>query len=366
MRRRTSWILVSCLAALAVVVAIAATAAVPPNLASTIETQRRLAAERPDDAAVFNDLGNLLMIIPQPAEAEEAYRKAIELDPDKTTALYNLGLLLQQRGELREAMKHLRHTVELEPGHAWAHYQIGAIQERWGQESRAVDSYARAFALDPQLAFSEVNPHIVENNLLTESMMRAYKNDFAQPQVPRVYDDPARIATMLVPSPANPANPANAQAGKDQMAGKTQKPGTQGQTAPGLSGSRQPGTPGAPGAITGRPAPGQPGQQPGGTTVLRERDLDRGNPAGQAQPQGAPGAQRGGYPAQPPRGLREWNRPEPTIQEVPGGVEENFDEGVQPAPVITPPPGGVYYRPGVQSTGRLSLRIVPERRAGRG
>jgi hypothetical protein len=337
-----------------VVVAIAATAAVPPNLASTIEAQRRLAAERPNDAAVFNDLGNLLMIVPQPAEAEEAYRKAIELDPDKTTALYNLGLLLQQRGEFREAMKHLRHVVELEPRHAWAHYQIGAIQERWGQESRAVDSYARAFALDPQLAFSEVNPHIVENKLLTESMMRAYKNDFSQSQIPRVYDDPARIATMLVP----PSAPAQAE--KDQMAGKTQKPGTQGQTAPGQAAGRPAS---APGAVTGRPTTGQPGQQPGGPTVLRERDLDRGNPAGQAQPQGA---QRGGYPAQPPRGLREWNRPEPTIQEVPGGVEENFDEGVQPAPVITPPPGGVYYRPGVQSTGRLSLRIVPERRAGRG
>ena len=351
MRRRTSWILVSCLAALTVVVAIAATAAVPPNLASTIEAQQRLAAERPDDAAVFNDLGNLLMIIPQPAEAEEAYRKAIELDPDKTSALYNLGLLLQQRGELREAMRHLRHVVELEPGHAWAHYQVGAIQERWGQESRAIDSYARAFALDPQLAFPEVNPHIVENKLLTESMMRAYKNDFAPAQVPRVYDDPARIATMLVPPPAP------AQGEKDQMAGKTQKPGaqgTQGQTAPGQATGRQPA-----GAVTGRPTPGQPGQQPGGT-VLRERDLDRGNPAGQAQPQGA---QRGGYPAQPPRGLREWNRPEPTIQEVPQGIEENYDEGVQPAPVITPPPGGVYYRPGVQSTGRLSLRIVPERRA---
>lgn len=351
MRRRTSWILVSCLAALTVVVAIAATAAVPPNLASTLEAQRRLAAERPDDAAVFNDLGNLLMIVPQPAEAEEAYRKAIELDPDKTSALYNLALLLQQRGELREAMRHFRHTVELEPGHAWAHYQIGAIQERWGQESRAIDSYARAFALDPQLAFSEVNPHIVENKLLTESMMRAYKNDFSQTQVPRVYDDPTRIATMLVPPPAP------AQSEKDQMADKTQKPGAQGQQAPGQTTGRQPG------AATGRTPTGQPGQQPGGT-VLRERDLDRGNPAGQAQPQGA---QRGGYPAQPPRGLREWNRPEPTIQEIPPGVEDgNVDESVQPAPVITPPPGGVYYRPGVQSTGRLSLKIVPERRARRG
>ena len=98
MRRRTSWILV---ASLAVLATIAAVAAVPPNLSKAIEAQQRLAAERPNDAAVFNDLGNLLLLVPQPDEAEAAYRKAIELDPDKASALYNLGLLLQQRGELR-------------------------------------------------------------------------------------------------------------------------------------------------------------------------------------------------------------------------------------------------------------------------
>ncbi len=54
-----------------------------PNLTKTIEAQRRLTVERPDDAAVFNDLGNLLLLVPQPAEAEAAYRTAIELDPDK-------------------------------------------------------------------------------------------------------------------------------------------------------------------------------------------------------------------------------------------------------------------------------------------
>ncbi len=356
MRRRTSWILVSCVAVLAVVVAIAATAAVPPNLTSTIEAQQRLAAERPDDAAVFNDLGNLLMIVPEPAEAEEAYRTAIELDPDKTSALYNLGLLLQQRGELREAMKHLRRVVDLEPRHAWAHYQIGTIQERWRQDSRAVDSYARAFALDPQLAFPEVNPHIVENKLLTRSMMRAYKNDFPQAQVPRVYDDPARIATMLVPQPEA--------AQGDTMANKTQQQPAkaQGQAEQGaLQGQARPPAGTAPSGkaagTAGQTVPGQPGN-----TVLRERDLDRANPAGQAVPQGA---QRGGYPAQPPRGLREWNRPEPTIQEVPTGPDEGYDDGTQPAPIITPPPGGVYYRPGIQSTGRLSLKIVPEKRGAR-
>ncbi len=352
MRRRTSWILVSSLAvvvAITAITAITAKAAVPPaNLTKALEAQRHLASERPQDPAVLNDLGNLLVLSAQPAEAETVYRKAIELDANKSSALFNLGLLLQQRGQLREAEDLYHRVLKIEPGNAWAHYQLGTVEEGRKQDSKAIDSYARAFALDPQLAFPEVNPHVIENKLVTQAMMRAYKTDFAVPQVPKVYDDPRRIASML--SPAAP--------GKDQAASgqptQAQKP-----------------APAPPGAAAGRPpvkgmAPGQPGD----STVLRERDLDRGNAAGQAA---APGAIRSGTAvggvrqspggAQQPRGVREWNRPEPVIQEVP----EEGGDGARPQPVITPTPGGIYYRPGLQSTGRLNLQTVPERsRVGRG
>jgi hypothetical protein len=76
-------------------------------------------------------------------------------------------------------------------------------------------------------------------------------------------------------------------------------------------------------------------------------------------PPGAPGVPvtvRPGYtgPNDPsmPRGLRQWSRPEPQAQEYP-------DEGSQPGQVITPPPGGVYYQPGLPSTGRLDIRLLP-------
>jgi hypothetical protein len=346
-RRRSSWILVSSLTAVTAVVAIATLAAAPPNLAKTLEAQRRLAAERPQDPAVFNDLGNLLMLVPQPAEAEVAYRKAIELDPSRASALFNLGLLLQQRGALREADDLYERAVKADPGHAWAHYQIGTIQEIRGQNAKAIDSYARAFALDPQLAFPEVNPHIVDNKLVTQAMLRAYKSDFAQPQVPKMYDDAARIAALLVPSPS-PHDEAKEQPAAVQ---------------------NQPRPPAA--ATPGRPPVAGKGATPApqGSTVLREQNLDRRNASGQAAPPGS--TVRGGgvrqAPGAPgqPRGVREWNRPEPTIQEVPGGDDEG--DGAQPAPVIAPPAGGVYYRPGIQSTGRMNMLVIPEwaRKGGR-
>jgi hypothetical protein len=337
-RRRTSWIAAFSLAALA---ALAAVAAVPPNLAKTIEAQRRLVAERPDDPAVHNDLGNLLLLASQPEEAEAAYRRAVELDPGKVSSLFNLGLVQQQQGELRDAYKNYRRVVNLEPGHAWAHYQMGSLEERWGQDSKAIASYAEAFALDPQLAFPEVNPHVVDNALVTEAMLRAYRGGNTRPQAPTVYDDPARIAALLVPPPvlATPEAPA------DQTAAEQRK--TQPQT----------------GAQTGRTQPQQ--QRP---TVIREGDLDPTNTSGQATPQGRATGRPG---STQPRGLRQWTRPEPTIQEEPDDFVGE-EEGAVPDEVITPPPAGVYYRPGIQSTGRLNIEVVPTparkaaRREGRG
>lgn len=327
MRKRTLWIsgLVIACAAMAVVVAFAA---VPPNLGKAIEEQRRLVTERPQDPAVYNDLGNLLVLASRPDEAEDAFRKALELAPDRVPALFNLAVLQQQRGELREALRLYRRVLDLQPKHAWAWYQIGALYEHWGQEGRAVEAYADAFRIDPQLAFPEVNPHVVENQLVTRAMLRAYQQGYDTPQAPAVYEEPSRIVGLLVPKPPTqqPTDPAEVAAGQQEPPVAAQ-----------------------PGGVT------RPGQ-PSASTVIRPGDLDRRN-TGQAMPQGRrPGSQ----PSAPmPRGLRTWERPEPTIQEDPG--YEVPPEEQPPGMVVTPTPGGVYYRPGLGSTGRLDLQVVPGR-----
>ena len=316
-------------AVLVAAVAIAAFAAVPPNLSKALEAQRRLVTEKPQDASVHNDLGSLLLLAERTEEAEAAYRRAIELDPDKVSALFNLAQLLQQRNEKREALRLYDHVVELQPNHAWAHYQIGTLYEGWDQKSKAVEHYARAFALDPQLAFKEVNPHIVENTLVTEAMLRAYDGSPGPSQAPKYFEERDRIVNLLVPLPQTEA--------QQEKQAAEQKEGTprQGQ------------------------APGKPGAAREGQSVLREGDLQN-RATGQAVPQGRGGRTTTRQQPQPTqRGLRQWERPEPTLQEVPGEMVEDPD--AQPGQVITPPPGGVYYRPGSPSSGRLNIRVMPER-----
>jgi hypothetical protein len=336
-RRRTLSILAISLACVVALV-VAALAATPPNLGHALEAQKRLAAEHPQDAAVFNDLGNLLLLAHQPDDAQQAYRQAVSLDPKRVSALFNLGLLSQQRNEPRQALDYYRQVIELQPEHAWAHYQAGTLYEAGRQESKAVTEYARAFSLDPQLAFPEVNPHIVDNKLVTQSMLKAYREGYAGTQAPAVYEDPHRIADLLVPPPATTG---------DAAAGKTPAP-----PAP---------------AAPGRPQMVPPGGvQPGGEgSVIRQRDLDT-RVTGQAEPQGAArGRMQPGnrVPSNVPRGVREWERPDPTVQ-YPTEAQPQIPA---PGQVITPPPaGGVYYRPGYQSSGRLNLEVVPGQRVARG
>jgi hypothetical protein len=322
-RRSILWMLVLPLAALAVA------AAGPSNLAKALDAQRQLTVDKPQDPAGFNDLGNLLMLANHRPEAEAAYRQAIALDPVRVSALFNLGLLEQEKGNLREALHNYLTLLEQEPRHAWAQYQAGAVYEALGQDSRAIKSYARAFALDPQLGFSQVNPHLIESKLVTKAMLLAYREGGARPQAPSVYEDPIRIANLLIPPPI-------AAAPKEGVA----------ETAPGA-------------AVPAVPAQAGAAKAP---TVLRPSDLSK--------PGSSPGAgvPTGGVPdhrANPsrPGTVRTWTRPDP-IYQTPNEYEEVPDEGALGVPevpeVYTPPPG-VVYQPGLPSTGRLDIRVVPRR-----
>lgn len=320
-------------AALAAIGAMTATAAaVPPNLGKALEAQRRLAAERPQDAAVLNDLGNLLVLAHQPSEAETAYRRAVEIDPHKVSALFNLGLLLEQQGNAREARQAFEKVLEIEPHHAWAHYQLGTLHERRGDKSRAIREYSQAFALDPQLAFREVNPQVVENGLVTESLLHAYRRNSAASEAPAIYDEASRIRDLMVPPAA-----------KDAAAEQATPPAAPQAGAPHPSVLR-PGN--LPTGNTGQAT--QPGSRPG-NPAAGQRNV---NPGGGYIGAGVPGYTPPTYNGNPtsPTG-RQWTRPNPT-------PNPNLD-ATQPGTVITPPPSGIYYRPGAPSTGRLDSVMVP-------
>jgi tetratricopeptide (TPR) repeat protein len=332
---------IAVLAILSGAVALATIAAAPPNLDRAIESQRRLAKERPQDAGVWNDLGNLLLLQGQGADAEAAYRRAVELDPKRTSALFNLGLLAQQQGRDPEATKLFKSVLEVDPRHAWAHYQLGSLHERRGEKQRAIQEYSEAFALDPQLGFPQVNPQVVESRLVTESMLRAYKKGMQSgTTASRQYDDPARITRLLVERP--PASPEEAAKAAQDAAGRTTVL-TPGSLPP--SGTLNQATP--PGQSKGT-APPRPGT-PGAPNTYYNPNNNQYSVPGVGVP--TPPAVQPGQLAQP--GQQQWPRPQPRYI--------NPMDPTQPGNALVPPPGGVYYRPGTPSTGQLSITVTSER-----
>lgn len=335
------------LAAVALVAATLAAATIaPPNLSKALEAQRQLATERPNEASVFNDLGNLLVLSSRPAEAEEAYRQALELMPAMSSARFNLALLLQQSGRNREAAVEYRRVLESDPGNAWAQYQIGSIYEAQGDSRQAIRWYGRAFALEPRLAFPEFNPSVIENRLVEQAMLLGYRDEGARPLAPKVYEDPSRIAALLVPPPPPPAAEDGVPTGE--------APATE---------------------ELGVDSPVAAARDQGTTGSIDPSDLDD-RQVNQASPQGT-GSRYGGAPA-PPR-VRTWSRdraadeaakrsqgsrggsaPGTTVV-VPGAVGQPTltPSKAQPVPRVTTPSGRVRFRPGLPSTGRLDLELVP-------
>ena len=116
----------------------------PPRLGEALAEQRNLSRERPDDAGVWNDLGNLLVLRGDFDGAQSAYARALELELSSTATLFNLALLRQQRGDLGGAIADYRALLDVEPGNAWVHYQLGAAYEGQGQRQLALERYAEA------------------------------------------------------------------------------------------------------------------------------------------------------------------------------------------------------------------------------
>lgn len=348
MSRRFLWCL---LAAIVPALTWAAVAAPPPNLHRALEVQRDLVVRSPNDARALNDLGNLLMLSGDLEAAESAYRRALEIEPGKASARYNLALLLQQLDRRKEAFKQLRLLVSEHPDYAWGWYQIGSLYDVAGQKNKAVESYARAFRLDPQLAFSEVNPHVIENRFFTEALIKSSPGGSAGALAPKAYDEPARITGILVPPPPIEGEETSMETAAEDVpeTGADEAVGPEGERvlsegdldAEGGVNQIQGGSTG--GSRYTRSRSGvtrRPSSSTRGAGVPRFRSPQRGTaPNAGVQVQGTVGSPQGRQGA----GAED-------------GAEAEQPNGTRP---LTTPRGRVRYRPGTSSTGSLGIDLVP-------
>jgi tetratricopeptide (TPR) repeat protein len=92
-----------------------------------------------------------------PAEACSAYVRALALDPDLAEAHVNLGRLLQLTGQIAEAAEHYRRSLEGGRSDPTAAFNLGTALEELGQWAEAIEAYRRTLRDDREFADAHFN-----------------------------------------------------------------------------------------------------------------------------------------------------------------------------------------------------------------
>ena len=127
------------------------------NLVKAEQSYRRALQLRPDLAEAHSNLGLTLCDFGRAIEAEAHCRRALALKPDLVIALNNLGLALREQGKLDEALACYRRAAQIQPNLAELHHNIGNILHEYGRLDEAVACYRRATELNPRYLSAYVN-----------------------------------------------------------------------------------------------------------------------------------------------------------------------------------------------------------------
>lgn len=115
---------------------------------AAIAGYRDALAKDPGLAAAMNNLGALLALRCQRAEAIDLFRKAIAVDRGYGEAQNNLGIALSQSGAHAEAAEHFEAALALEPKRAAWWNNLGNACVECFRFNRALEAYDRAIAIE--------------------------------------------------------------------------------------------------------------------------------------------------------------------------------------------------------------------------
>jgi tetratricopeptide (TPR) repeat protein len=134
---------------------------------AAIEAFKKGLAIKPDDAAVYNQMGNLYAKERKMPEATEALNKAASLNPAMASkAYFNLGANLVNSGHADQATEWFKKATEVDPNYAEAWYQLGStsmmkgtVDPKTGKQSYPPET---ATALKKYLELQPNGPHAQE------------------------------------------------------------------------------------------------------------------------------------------------------------------------------------------------------------
>jgi protein O-GlcNAc transferase len=137
----------------------------------------------PDNAKLFNNYGNALVVMDDTPGAIEKYRRAIELAPDFAEAHNNLGAAFLGEAQFDEAIHSFHRAIECRDAFPAAYNNLAIANERRGDTFAAIESYKKALALHEGYAQAHSNLLVAMNYV-----------DYYPPQ--RVFDEHLKWARL--------------------------------------------------------------------------------------------------------------------------------------------------------------------------
>jgi Tfp pilus assembly protein PilF len=120
------------------------------------EVDRYMLQFRPNDAAVHNDYGNVLLDQNRLDEALGEYYEAVRLAPEMATAHNNIGLCLARGKNLTGAVAEFRESLQLNPLEPRTKIYLGTVLEQQGDLKGASEQITEAMAKTPNDPWSHI------------------------------------------------------------------------------------------------------------------------------------------------------------------------------------------------------------------
>jgi tetratricopeptide (TPR) repeat protein len=121
----------------------------PGDLAQALEHYRAALSERPADAELLANVGQILVAMNRPADAVPFLEKAVEAEPFSVVARFELAVAYGRSGQLKEAVEQYGTLVEAGDADARAYHNLGLALRQLGRNADAAGAFERATALDP-------------------------------------------------------------------------------------------------------------------------------------------------------------------------------------------------------------------------
>lgn len=117
--------------------------------ALAVDPLEKALTHRPQDAAIWNNLGVALQGAGHTERAKVAFRRAVGLDRGQVSARVNLARFTMDDGDPAAALQELDHALEVQPFHPDAHHIRALALRALGRPEEALDAFDQALEQAP-------------------------------------------------------------------------------------------------------------------------------------------------------------------------------------------------------------------------